>query len=91
MELGLTVETEISGRAPADLYYMGSGGLCWSSVLNSALLPQRLRPDTQPEHQDSVSHTAASFVGSPAEAVVAVAHCEDKDTGSRNSGKYSLV
>ena len=37
---------------------MGPGGLWWSSVLNSALPPQRLRPDTRPEHQDPVSHTA---------------------------------
>ena len=37
---------------------MGSGGLWWPNVLNSALSPQRLRPDTRPEHQDPVSHTA---------------------------------
>ena len=30
----------------------------WTSVLNSALPPQRHRPDTQPEHQDPVSHMA---------------------------------
>ena len=30
----------------------------WTSVLNSALPPQRFRPDTQPEHQDPVSHMA---------------------------------
>ena len=36
---------------------MGPGGLWWTSVLNSALPPQRLRPDTRPEHQDPVSHT----------------------------------
>ena len=29
-----------------------------SNVLNSALPPQRLRPDTRPEHRDPVSHTA---------------------------------
>ena len=33
-----------------------SGG--WTSVLNSALPPQRHRPDTWPEHQDPVIHTA---------------------------------
>ena len=37
---------------------MGPGGLCWSSVLNLSLPPQRLRPDTRPEHQDPVSHLA---------------------------------
>ena len=46
MELGLGVESEISGRALADCYYMVSGGLWWSNVLNSALPPRRLRPDT---------------------------------------------
>ena len=30
----------------------------WSSFLNSALPPQRIRPDTQLEHQDPVSHRA---------------------------------
>ena len=34
---------------------MGPGGLWWSSVLNSALPPQTLRPDTRTGHQDSVS------------------------------------
>ena len=29
-----------------------------SSVLNSALPPQRLRPDTRLEHQNPVSHMA---------------------------------
>ena len=58
MELGLSVEMEISGRALADSYYMGLGGFWWSSVLNSALPPQRHRPDTRPEQQDPVSHTA---------------------------------
>ena len=29
-----------------------------TNVPNSALLPQRLRPDTRPEHQDPVSHMA---------------------------------
>ena len=37
---------------------MELGGLWWTSVLNLALLPQRHRPDTQPEHKDPVSHTA---------------------------------
>ena len=36
---------------------MGLGGLWWSNVLNSALPPQTLRPDTRPGHQDPVSHT----------------------------------
>ena len=38
--------------------YVELGGLWWTNVLNSALPPQRHRPDTQPEHQDPVSHTA---------------------------------
>ena len=58
MELVLRVETEISGRSLADLYYMGLGGLWWSNVLKLVLPPPRLRPDTWPEHQDPVSHTA---------------------------------
>ena len=33
----------------------------------------------------------ASVGGSPAGVGVAVSHCEDKDTGSRSSGKYSLA
>ena len=33
----------------------------------------------------------ASVGGSPAEAGVAMAHCGDKDTGSRSSGKYFLA
>ena len=37
---------------------MELGGLWWTSVLNSALPPQRHRSDTQPEHQDPVSHMA---------------------------------
>ena len=37
---------------------MGPGGLWWSSVLNLALPPLRLRPDSRPEHQDPVSHMA---------------------------------
>ena len=114
---------------------MGLGGLWWSSVLNSALPPQRLRPDTRPEHQDPVStrslfgrqgwalretedvevcgwslqskvlSSSADFPangslasvslsarvgGSPAESGVAVAHCWDKDTGSRSSGEVLL-
>ena len=36
---------------------MEPGGLWWTNVLNSALPPKRHRPDTQPEHQDPVSHT----------------------------------
>ena len=45
-------------RAFAISYYVEPGGLLWTSVLNLALPPQRHRPDTQPEHQDPVSHTA---------------------------------
>ena len=37
---------------------MGPGGLWWSSFLNLALPPWRLRPDSSLEHQDPVSHTA---------------------------------
>ena len=58
VEMGLSIEIEISGRALANCYYMGPGGLCWSSVLSSALPPQKLRADTRPEHQDPVSHTS---------------------------------
>ena len=36
------------------------------------------------------SQQPASVGGSPAEAGVAVSYREDKDTGSRSSGKYSL-
>ena len=36
---------------------MEPGGLRWTNVLNLALPPQRLRPDTKPEHQDPISHT----------------------------------
>ena len=58
MEPGLSVEMEISGRAFAVSYYVEPGGLWWTSVLNSALPPQRHRPDTQPEHEDPVNHIA---------------------------------
>ena len=37
---------------------METGCLWWTNVLNSALPPQRHRPDTRPEHQDPVIHTA---------------------------------
>ena len=37
---------------------MGPGGLWWTNVVKSALPPQRLKPDTQLVHQDSVSHLA---------------------------------
>ena len=37
---------------------MEPGGLWWTSVLNSALPPQRHRPDTRLEHQDPVSLVA---------------------------------
>ena len=55
VELGLSIETEISGRALTD-WYVGLGGLWLSNVLNSALPPWRLRPDTRLEYQDPVSH-----------------------------------
>ena len=58
VELFLSIETEISGRALADLYYVEPGGLWWTNVLNSALLLQRHQPDTRLEHQDPVNHTA---------------------------------
>ena len=58
VELCLSTESEISGRTLADWYYVELGRLWWSSVLNSALPPQRLRPDIRPEHQDTVSHIA---------------------------------
>ena len=57
MELGLSIEMEISGRDFAVWYYMEPGGLWWTNVLSSALPPQRHRPDTWPEHADPVSHT----------------------------------
>ena len=34
---------------------------------------------------------SASVGGSPVELGVALSHREDKDTGSRSSGKYSLA
>ena len=37
---------------------MEPGDLCWIIVLNSALPPQRHRPDTRLEHEDLVSHMA---------------------------------
>ena len=51
VELGLNIVMEISGRALTNCYYVGLGGLWWSNVLNLGLPPQRLRPDTRPEHQ----------------------------------------
>ena len=62
VELGLSIEMEISERALADWYYMGPWGLWWSSVLNLALPPQRHRPDTQPEHQDPMPHGSSQKV-----------------------------
>ena len=35
---------------------MEPGGLWCTNVLNSAVPPQRHRPDTRPEDQDPVSH-----------------------------------
>ena len=58
MELGLSVEMEISERAFTICYYGGPGGLWWTNVLNLALPPQRLRPDKWLEHQDCVSRLA---------------------------------
>ena len=58
VELGLNIEMQISGRVLTDWYYVGPGGLWYTNVLNSALPPQRLRPDTQPEYQNPVSHVA---------------------------------
>ena len=57
MELGLSIEMEICGRAFV-CYYVEPGGLWLTNVLNSALPPQRLRLDTWLEHQDPVSHMA---------------------------------
>ena len=39
MELGLSVEMELSERAFAVRYYVGLGGLWWTNVLDSALTP----------------------------------------------------
>ena len=58
MDLGLSLEMAISGRAFAVCYYVELGGLWWTSVLNSALPLQMHRPDTWLEQQDPVSHTA---------------------------------
>ena len=55
VELGLSIEMEISGQALIDICYLGLGGLWWSNILNSGLPPQSLRLDTRPEHQDPVS------------------------------------
>ena len=45
--------------SPIDITWdVGPGGLWWSNVLNLALPPWRLRPDTWLEYQDLVSHTA---------------------------------
>ena len=51
MELGLSVEMEISGRAFAVSYYVELGGLWSTNVLNLALPPQRLRPATWPDNK----------------------------------------
>ena len=37
---------------------MEPGSLWWTNVLNSALPPQRHRPDSWLEHQDPVIHTS---------------------------------
>ena len=69
VELGLSVEMKISERAFAVWYYVEPGGLSWTNVLNSALPPQRLRPDTRPEHQYSVSHLSAGWLWIPQKAL----------------------
>ena len=58
MELGLSLEMEMSGRVFAFSYYVELGGVWWTNVLNLSLLPQRHRPDTWPEHHNPVSPTA---------------------------------
>ena len=86
---------------------MELGGLWCTNVLNLTFPPQRHKPDTQPEHQDPVSHTdgntflldscmflacePAHVGGSPEEAGVSVAHRGDKDTGSTSFRKYSFA
>ena len=63
MKLGLGVEMEISGRFSPFGINVELGGLLWTSVLKLAVPPQRLRRDTQPEHQDpAVSATQHSFL-----------------------------
>ena len=63
VELGLSIEMEISGRAFAIWYYVQLGGLWWTKVLNPALAPQK-HSDTHmaQKHQDPVSHMAR-YVG----------------------------
>ena len=46
VELGLSIEMKISWRTLTDLHYEGPGGLWGTNVLNLALPPQRLMPDT---------------------------------------------
>ena len=58
MDVGLSIEMEISGRAFPICYYMGPGALWWTNVLILAPPTLRLRPDTWTEFQDPVSHTA---------------------------------
>ena len=62
VELGLSIETEISGRALAKWYCVRLRGLWSSSDLNSALPPQRLRSDTWPEHPHPVNHTVSMWL-----------------------------
>ena len=50
--------TPSDSSAASDVYKRQ--GLWWTNVLNLAVPPQRLRPDTQPEHQDPVSHMGLS-------------------------------
>ena len=57
VELGLSVETDL-WETLTELYYVVLGGPWWSNVLNLALPLQRFGPDTNPEHQDPVSHMA---------------------------------
>ena len=92
VDLGLSVEMEISGRAFTILYYVGPGCLWWTNVLNSALPPQRLRLDTWIEHQDPVSHTALSCSSQPEGACCLAAHlsigqCTTQDRTGRGWGQ----
>ena len=60
MKLGLDVEMEISERFLPFGITWSLGGLLWTSVLNSALPPQRHSPDAWLEHQEPFIHTAQS-------------------------------
>ena len=47
---------KISGRSLTHWYYVGLGGLWWSNILDSALLPQMLWSNTWLEHHNPASH-----------------------------------